>query len=250
MKLLCLLYLFFLAPLNKTTYLLFNQLKPAIIIHYLEHSSFLFIFDTGNSILTDYGASNSYGLISPDYEIDHFNPKIALFSHHDRDHDRIAGFSEAVISDGNDYSSSGVEIKAFPVTERKAKGTHAYFIIYKGISILFMGDCQGFYEKVSKPEHLQEILPGLKKTPDILMIPVGWTKDISKEAAQFAEVIDLGIVIPMHFWSGEEKEKYIVQSAGREIIAAGKPGYNIFSGGSVSKKKVVVLTPGSWKKKK
>lgn len=232
-----------------TTYPLFNQLKPAIIIHYLGHSSFLLIFDNGNSILTDYGVSNSYGLNSPIYEIDDFKPKIVLFSHHDRDHDRKADFSEAVIIDGNDYSGSGIEIKAFPVTERNPGDNNAYIISYKGTSILFMGDCQGFFGKVSKPEHLKEILPGLKKSPKILMIPVGWTRDISKEAAQFAELIDPEIVIPMHFWNGEEKEKFILQSTGREIIAEGKPDYNLFTGVSGSKKKVVALTPGSWKKK-
>ncbi len=231
---------------NKTI----SHLTPEIKIHYLGHSSFIFTFDNNKTILIDYGVSNAYGLDSPIFEIGNFIPSIVLYTHHDADHDRGLKFDSSMIVDGKDYSCEGIEIKAIPVTERKANDNVGYLICYKGIKIFHAGDSQGNMVSLSDAEVRKAIKEHIPERIDLLLIPIGWVKDIVKEAAAYAKFLNPKRLLPMHYWSADEKKRFleILSGSGSDFMIDEKndPIIEIISNEKISGTKIIKIKPADF----
>lgn len=191
-----------------------KPLEPDIRLHYLGHSSFVLQFDNGVSILTDYGQSRAYGLDSPIYDVGDFQPTIVTYSHHHPDHDRGATFDTGHVLDGLDeLTLEGITLEPVLATERTQEDNTSYLITYKGFTILHLGDAQGDISHIGQEDvrqHLKEIFPG---PIDLLLVPIGFTQDIVKEAEATVALLQPRRVIPMHYWSLQEKRDFLAHLA-------------------------------------
>jgi L-ascorbate metabolism protein UlaG (beta-lactamase superfamily) len=195
--------------------------KPDIRIHYLGHSSFVLQFDNGVSILTDYGQSRAYGLDSPIYDVGDFQPTIITYSHHHPDHDRGATFDTDHVLDGLDeLTLEGITLEPVLTTERSQEDNTSTLITYKGFTILHLGDAQGDISRIDQEDvrqHLKEILAPI----DLLLVPIGWTRDIIQEAEATVVLLEPRRVIPMHYWSPQEKRDFFAHLAAQnETVGA------------------------------
>ena len=227
--------------------------KPFIKIHYLGHSSFIFSFDNGKTMLIDYGESNAYGLDSPIYGIGSFKPDIVAYTHHDADHDRGLAFNNAELVDRRQYSKYGIEIMPVPVTERVKNDNCGYLIRYKGLIILHAGDCQGLMTNGADTASIRALTESLSGSPDMVMIPVGWVRNIVPEAAAFAGLFKETRIIPMHYWSKEEKKDFLSLIAAKEefkIIPIKNPFYILRKDKPEKGTIIISLEPGKYEKKK
>lgn len=193
---------------------------PAVRLHYLGHSSFLFLFDNGVSLLIDYGQSRAYGLDSPIHEIGDFRPTLAAYTHHHADHDRGAAFPGATVLDGGELDLKGISIRTVPVTERKPDDNRGFLIRYKGLAFFHAGDVQGLMALPPGDPARAALKERLPDRLDVLLLPVGWVRPITAEAAAFVAFLRPGAVIPMHYWSAEEKRAFLdaLKSSGGCLI--------------------------------
>jgi L-ascorbate metabolism protein UlaG (beta-lactamase superfamily) len=194
--------------------------QPDIRIHYLGHSAFVLQFDNGVSILTDYGQSRAYGLDSPIYDVGDFQPTIVTYSHHHPDHDRGATFHTDHVLDGLDeLTLEGITLQPVLTTENTREDNTSYLITYKGFTILHLGDAQGDISRIAQEDvrqHLKEILP---EPVDLLLVPIGWTQDIIREAEVTVALLQPRRVIPIHYWSPQEKTDFLAYLAAKNETA-------------------------------
>jgi L-ascorbate metabolism protein UlaG (beta-lactamase superfamily) len=90
---------------------------------------------------------------------------------------------------------------------------------------------------------------------DLVLVPVGFTRDIFREAANFVTLLNARRVIPMHYWDPGDRDRFLellevkVDTRRRSYRAKIEPGATISltSGpGSVDYVEVVGLTPGPY----
>jgi L-ascorbate metabolism protein UlaG (beta-lactamase superfamily) len=190
--------------------------EPDIHIHFLVHSAFVLQFDNGVSILTDYGQSRAYGLDSPIYDVGDFQPTIITYSHHHPDHDQGATFDTDHILDGlDDLTLEGISLQPVLTMENTKEDNTSYLITYKGFTILHMGDAQGDISRIDREDvrqHLEEIFP---EPVDLLLVPIGWTQDIIREAEVTVALLQPRRVIPIHYWSPQEKTDFLAYLAAK-----------------------------------
>ncbi|MGD0273441.1 MAG: MBL fold metallo-hydrolase [Gaiellaceae bacterium] len=186
---------------------------PPLRLHYLGHSSFVLLFGNGVSVLTDYGASNSYGLDSPIHDLGTFRPDVVLYSHHDPDHDRGERFPGARVVDGPALTKTVEidEIDCEPLrTSETADGDNTSFAIgYEGLTILFAGDCQGDIDAIDQPARRARIEALFPSKIDLLLIPIDWMHPIAVKAAEFVDVLSPERVVPMHYWGPPAKAAFL-----------------------------------------
>jgi len=227
--------------------------EPDIHIHYLGHSAFVFQFDNGVSVLTDYGQSHAYGLDSPIYDVVDFQPTIVTYSHHHPDHDRGATFHTDHVLDGLDaLTLEGISLQPVLTTEKAREDNTSYLITYMGFTILHLGDAQGDISRIGQEDvrqHLKEIFP---EPVDLLLVPIGWTQHIIQEAEATVALLQPRQVIPIHYWSPEEKANFLAHLAARNegagasyhIQEIGSAEYDIWiDGAEVTPIQVISLEP-------
>ena len=185
-----------------------------ICVHYLGHASFIFEFDNGVTLLTDYGRSRSYGLDSPIYGIGDFRPDILLYTHtHHEDHaGGIAPKNVPTIIKGPDMLQlKGIRLRPVPTFEQDLAtfDNYSYVISYKGINVLFLGDAQALIANVAKPEVRRDVQADYDLTYDLLLLPIGDIEDIVPAAAEFLGLFRTRRVVPMHYWSPQEKVNFL-----------------------------------------
>ena len=186
----------------------------AICVHYLGHASFMFEFDNGVTLLADYGRSRSYGLDSPIYAIGDFRPDILLYTHtHHEDHaGGIAPKNVPTIIKGPDMLQlKGIRLRPIPTYEQDLAtfDNFSYVISYKGINVLFLGDPQALIANVAKPEVRASVQADYDGTYDLLLLPIGHIEDIVPAAAEFMELFRARRVVPMHYWSPQERVNFL-----------------------------------------
>ncbi len=188
--------------------------KGAVCIHYLGHASFMFEFDNGLTMLTDYGRSRSYGLDSPVYGIGDFRPDILLYTHtHHEDH--AGGIAPknvpAVIKGPDMLQLKGLRLRPVPTFEQDLTtfDNYSYIISYKGINILFLGDVQALIANVANPEVRRDVQADYDGTFDLLLLPIGHIEDIVPAAAEFMTLFRTQRVVPMHYWSPQERVNFL-----------------------------------------
>ncbi len=183
--------------------------KSVLRLHYLGHSSFIFAFDNGVTLLTDYGQSNAYGLDSPIHELGDFQPTLVVYSHHHPDHDRGRTFPQAKLIDGQDFSLNRIDIQAIPVSEKNEGDNYGYLIAYQGLSVFFAGDSQGDIIQIANTEIQQRLKSQLPVKIDLLLLPIGWISDIVVQAKSYVDVVQPRVAIPMHYWSPEDQARFL-----------------------------------------
>ncbi|MDH4271615.1 MAG: MBL fold metallo-hydrolase [Candidatus Aminicenantes bacterium] len=224
-----------LLPLNiETVYRELEREESPVRVHYLGHASFVLEFDNGVKILADYGKSRSYGLGSPIHGPGDLRPDVATYSHGHEDHAggaRPEGIRH-VLKDGRALSLKGVEIVPIPTHERSLDNPDntSYLFIYKGLKVLHLGDCQALIMNAGKPEIPERIRKLYPDTYDLVFMPIGFVTDISASAAAFANLLDARRIVPMHYWSPEEKERFLELVEGKNRTSGGR--YRIRRAGS------------------
>lgn len=225
--------------------------KPEVQIHYLGHSSFLFTFDNGVTLLTDPGQSRAYGLDSPVYELGDFKPSIVTFSHHHPDHDRGQSFPGATVLDGKGVTMKGITIEAIPVSEKSEGDNFGFLITYKGVTVFHAGDSQGDMAALSAGQVKQSLKAKLPRRLDVLLVPIGFIRPITREAAAYVEFLQPRTVIPMHFWSAAEKTGFLEELKSRggkfQIIDQGSSNWAVSVSQTSSSIQVISLTAGPLK---
>jgi L-ascorbate metabolism protein UlaG (beta-lactamase superfamily) len=148
-----------------------------------------------------------------------FQPTTVTYSHHHPDHDRGATFDTDYVLDGLDeLTLEGISLQPVLTTEKAKEDNASYLIIYKGFTILHLGDAQGDISRVDQQDvrqHLGEIFPG---TIDLLLVPIGWTRDILTEAEAAVALLQPRRVIPMHYWSPQDKRDFLAHLAAQNEI--------------------------------
>ncbi len=188
-----------------------------IHIHYLGHSSFILQFDNGITVLTDYGASNSYGLDSPIYALGDLRPDVVTCSHtHHVDHYDESKVPDNVPhtlteADRDSLSLEGLTIEPIPTCEAslKREDNNSYLFTYKGFKILHVGDAQGYITNLDQEDvraRVKEIYPD---EYDLLLAPIGFTHDILPDAEALIDLLQPKRVIPMHYWSPDSKAAFL-----------------------------------------
>jgi L-ascorbate metabolism protein UlaG (beta-lactamase superfamily) len=185
-----------------------------ICVYYLGHASFMFEFDNGVTLLTDYGRSRSYGLESPIYGIGDFRPDILLYTHtHHEDHaGGIAPKKIPTVIKGPDMLQfRGIRLRPVPTYEQSLEtfDNYSYIISYKGINIAFLGDAQALIANVAKPEVRSGVQADYAGTFDLLLLPIGDIEDIVPQAAEFLGLFQARRVVPMHYWKPPDRENFL-----------------------------------------
>jgi len=204
---------------------------PEVTVHYLGHSSFLLQFGEGPTVLTDYGESNAYGLDSPIFSLGEVIPEILTISHNHADHfggDLPPGI-ETTLTGGESFRSGKLTITPIPTFESSLvrPDNFSYLFEYRGLKVLHLGDCQGLMValrggllgeggRLYSPEDVAEMIRGLyPDSYDLVLLPIGFTRDILPEAAEFAGYLDARTIVPMHFWSLEDRDAFLTRMADR-----------------------------------
>jgi len=221
---------------------------PEIHIHYLGHASFVLAFDNGVSVLTDYGQSRAYGLDSPIYDRGGLEPTVVTTSHRHEDHDRGETFAGAQVLSGESVEIKGIGFQPVPVTEWDAGDNVGYLITYGGVSIFHAGDCQGDMAAIDEQSVQQRLRNQVPGRLDLLLAPIGWTRDIVPQAAAYVDFLRPWRMMPMHYWSADEKQRFLdhLRSSGKgyPITEVGGPRYQLAAPAAEGTVEIVSLTPG------
>ena len=187
-------------------------------VHYLGHAAFLFTLDNGLTVLTDYGESMAYGLDSPVFELGDVRPDVVTLSHDHVDH---AGgeLPEGVappITAGAGYETRGLTIMPIPTFEQTldAPDNTSYLFEYRGLKLLHLGDCQALITGIDRPGVRARVVALYPDTYDLVLLPIGFTRDILAEAAAFVKLLDTRYVTPMHYWSPQDRDTFLAMLDG------------------------------------
>lgn len=161
-------------------------------LHYLGHSCFRIISETGSTIVCDPYQSDYVGLDMPAVRCD-----AVTVSHHHRDHDCtesiLGGY--AVIDEPIAFPADDIAVDSILTYHDDCKGAKrgkniVFSFLVDGIKAVHMGDAGCYDAKVVE----------FAKNCDVLLIPVGgvYTVD-ARQAKRYAEDIQPKIIVPMHY---------------------------------------------------
>jgi len=192
---------------------------PSVTVHYLGHAAFLLSIAGGPTVLTDFGKSRAWGLDSPIYGFGGMRPDVITRSH---DHDDHAGGTlptgiGRLVTDGEGYEIGDLRITPIPTYERslEAPDNTSYLFEYRGLRILHLGDCQALMLGLDEPgirERVRQLYPD---NYDLVLLPIGYVRDILDEAAEFVTLLNAHRVVPMHYWSPPDRDQFLERLEGR-----------------------------------
>lgn len=184
-----------------------------IKIHYLGHASFLMDFIDFTAV-TDFGTSNCWGYNSPIYGFGDLIPTIMSFSHYHDDHYDPESQPAGVpyILDMTDTLSL-MNLFVTPVrtceTTPGVESNTSFTYNYNGYRILHLGDAQAEIMNIADPAQQALILEKFPKPIDLLLMTIEGVQQFIPEAEMFIDLLQPGMVIPMHYWSPEYKEEFL-----------------------------------------
>jgi L-ascorbate metabolism protein UlaG (beta-lactamase superfamily) len=182
-------------------------------IHYLGHAAFVLRFETGHSILMDYGVSNAYGLPSPVYDLSGVEPSVVTFSHNHPDHRRPgAAFTSArVLAGGGSLTLDGMTITSIRTSEMSIEtpDNASFVIVYGGFRILHLADAQAYIAVIDDPVVKHKVKARYPDKYDLVFMTIDGRSEIAGQAATFLDVLAPARAIPMHYWSGEAKTDFL-----------------------------------------
>ena len=191
--------------------------SESVTFHYLGHASFVILFDDEVSVLTDYGKPNAYleyGWDSPIYTIGDFQPTVCTYSHaHDDHYDstRISSDDCIVLKKADTLVIKNLAI--YPILtsedELSLKDNRSFLIVYKGMKILHLGDCQANIIHIDSAENENFIKENIPLNCDVVLMPIEGKSQFIPQLRQFIKIIHPKTVIPMHYWSNEYKQDFL-----------------------------------------
>lgn len=210
--------------------------KAPACLHYLGHAAFVLTLDDGTTVLMDYGQSRAYGLDSPVHPLGGLVPDVATYSHDHPDHagGTLPEGVGRVLRGPHDLTVGGLGIRTIPTFERslEAPDTNGFLFTHKGLRILHLGDCQALIQGVGREEVRQRIRALYPDLYDVVLVPIGFVRDILEPAAAFVGLLRARIVVPMHYWSPGDRDAFLKLVEGRPG-ADGTPMQTRLAGGSV-----------------
>ena len=135
-----------------------------------------------------------------------------------------------ILTGVEDYQSRGLTITPIPTYENSLTrpDNFSFLFEYRGLKVLHLGDCQsmilGFSRGMMGPEgnflSPEQLAALIKKsypdTYDLVLLPIGFAQDIIPEAAEFAGNIDAKAIVPMHYWTLEERDAFVARMGDRK----------------------------------
>jgi len=185
-----------------------------INIHYLGHSAFVMDFNDGICALTDFGTSYCWGLNSPIYEIGDFIPLIMTYSHYHEDHynpDRIPPGVQYTL-DSLDFLNI-MNLWITPVrtceTTPGVESNTSFIFDYRGFRICHLGDAQAEIMNIADSAQQALILEKFPEQIDLLLMTIEGVYTFIPEAEMLIDLLQPGMVVPIHYWSPEYKEDFL-----------------------------------------
>lgn len=193
--------------------------KAPACLHYLGHAAFVLTLDDGTTVLMDYGQSRAYGLDSPVHPLGGLVPALVTYSHDHPDHagGTLPEGVGRVLRGSQDLTVGGLGIRTIPTFERSLEtpDTNGFLFTYKGLRILHLGDCQALIQGADREEIRQRIRALYPDLYDVVLVPIGFVRDILEPAAAFVGLLRARIVVPMHYWSPGDRDAFLKLVDGR-----------------------------------
>lgn len=125
--------------------------------------------------------------------------------------------------------TGGLVVTALPGHEGGFPGPPdnvGFLFEYGGWKVLHLGDCQGLIDALAGEQknrggptggeavisRIRTLYPGHY---DVVLLPIGFTSDILEKAAEFAALLDADIIVPMHFWTPGDRDRFLSIMQGR-----------------------------------
>jgi L-ascorbate metabolism protein UlaG (beta-lactamase superfamily) len=125
-------------------------------------------------------------------------------------------------------------------------------ITYQEFTILHLGDAQGDISRIDQEDVRQHLKEIFSAPIDLLLVPISWTRDIIKEAEATVALLQPRRVIPIHYWSPQEKGSFLAHLAAQnetvgasyQVQEVGGAEYDIWiAGADVMPIQVISLEP-------
>ncbi|MBN1780781.1 MBL fold metallo-hydrolase [bacterium] len=204
-------------------------------IHYLGHSCFVLQFGNGISVLTDYGAPNSYGLPGPIYSIGDFVPDVLCISHRHQDHYLESRIPEGIrfVLEGTDtLELDGLSIRSVRTSENdvNVESNTSFIFLYKGLRICHLADAQANIMSVGDSVQAGHICACFPEPFDLLLMTIEGVHPFIPEAEAFVRLLRPARIIPMHYWSLPYRRQFLDYLKERNETAGGN--YRIIEAGA------------------
>jgi L-ascorbate metabolism protein UlaG (beta-lactamase superfamily) len=188
--------------------------QEKINVHYLGHASFIVEFNDSINVLTDFGTSYCWGLNSPIYDIGEFVPLIMTYSHYHDDHydpSRIPDSVKYTLDLMDSLDLTDLEIRSVRTCENNPgiESNTSFIFNYKGFNICHIGDAQAEIMNINDSAQQAIILEKFSEQIDLLFMTIEGVHQFIPEAEVFIDLLQPGIVIPMHYWTPEYKEDFL-----------------------------------------
>ena len=207
-------------------------------VHYLGHAAFVMDFNDFTAV-TDLGTSYCWGLNSPIYGIGDHIPTIMSFSHYHPDH-----YDPERIPDNVPYiidlldTLNIMNLWVYPVrtceTTPGVESNTSFIYDYNGFRICHLGDAQAEIMNIADPEQQAIILEKFPEQIDLLLMTIEGVDQFIPQAEMFIDLLQPGMVIPMHYWSPEYKEEFLSYLELQNDTAGKNYQVNRLSGPSLS----------------
>ncbi len=136
------------------------------------------------------------------------------YSHYHADH-----YDPTRIPDGVSYTLDSIdsldvaELRIRPVrtceTTPGLESNTSFMFNYKGLNICHLGDAQAEIMNINDSSQQAIILEKFPEQIDILFMTIEGVHQFIPEAEKFIDLLQPGIVIPMHYWTPEYKEDFL-----------------------------------------
>ena len=182
-------------------------------VHYLGHAAFVMDFNDF-TVLTDFGTSYCWGLNSPIYDIGTLLPTVMSYSHYHLDHydeSRVPSFVPFTIDllDTLNLMNLWVYPMRTCETNPEVESNTSFTFNFMGYRILHLGDAQAEIMNIDDPEQQELFLQKFPDRIDLLLMTIEGVYPFIPEAEKFIDLIQPGVVVPMHYWSPEYKEEFL-----------------------------------------
>jgi L-ascorbate metabolism protein UlaG (beta-lactamase superfamily) len=187
--------------------------EPELKIHYLGHASFLFRFDNGVSVITDYGTSKAYGLNSPIYSFGDFKPTIVTYSHNHTDHYNPKYLKDCshILTNSDSIELDSLKITPIRVSEANVQtpDNSAYLFSYKSLKVLHIADIQAYLAQISDSQIVKLIQTKFPDQYDLVFLTIDGVSDLSAQAEICAGLLKTKRIVPMHYWNPSAKISFL-----------------------------------------